>query len=116
MANTGSRPIRPVRTGVARRKHRDTPRPATIVDTITGQVTANGIGGIYVNFDNAPQNFTFTGGSFDFFVNDVSLAAGDRVPVTGTILTLTAVPEPETYALFMAGLAAVGLMARRRKT
>lgn len=26
------------------------------------------------------------------------------------------IPEPETYALFMAGLAAVGFMARRRKT
>ena len=28
----------------------------------------------------------------------------------------TPVPEPETYALFMAGLAAVGFMSRRRKT
>jgi hypothetical protein len=25
------------------------------------------------------------------------------------------VPEPETYALFLAGLGAVGFMARRRK-
>jgi hypothetical protein len=29
---------------------------------------------------------------------------------------ISPVPEPETYALFMAGLAAVGFMARRRKS
>jgi hypothetical protein len=30
-------------------------------------------------------------------------------------VTVTAVPEPETYALFMAGLGLMGLIARRRK-
>jgi hypothetical protein len=28
---------------------------------------------------------------------------------------VTAIPEPETYALMMAGLAAVGFIGRRRK-
>jgi hypothetical protein len=35
----------------------------------------------------------------------------DNVSVTGTV---AAVPEPETYALLLAGLAALGSFARRR--
>ena len=31
------------------------------------------------------------------------------------ILNVTAVPEPETYAMFLAGLGALGLMASRRR-
>jgi hypothetical protein len=91
-----------------------TPGTALFTDHITGSVTTNDVGGVFIDFDNTAQHFTFTGGSFDFFVNDVSLTAGQKIGVSGTIIT--AVPEPETYALFMAGLAAVGFMARRRKT
>ena len=33
---------------------------------------------------------------------------------SGTV-NVTAVPEPETYALMLGGLAAIGFVARRRK-
>jgi len=38
-------------------------------------------------------------------------AAGGRLDV----LAVTAVPEPETYAMFLAGLGLMGAVARRRK-
>ena len=43
-------------------------------------------------------------------------AGGDHgLAIDNVTLTVTAVPEPETYALMLAGLAAVGFVARRRK-
>jgi hypothetical protein len=38
-----------------------------------------------------------------------------EIPVSGAFMTITVVPEPETYALMLAGLGLVGFAARRRK-
>jgi hypothetical protein len=65
--------------------------------------------------------FTFLADSASMLltIKGVSLPAGnefiglDNVSVTPG--TVTAVPEPETYALMLAGLAAVGSIARRRR-
>jgi len=42
--------------------------------------------------------------------NNLSFNTGTRV-----VLNISAVPEPETYAMLVAGLALLGVMARRRK-
>ena len=48
-----------------------------------------------------------------FAVSDADLAA---VGATYTAQMISSVPEPETYALMLAGLATVGWLTRRKKT
>ncbi|MBV9891763.1 MAG: FxDxF family PEP-CTERM protein [Rhizobacter sp.] len=63
-------------------------------------------------------NFVATGPSMTLTIDGVSLPAGnefiglDNVSVTPAV---AAVPEPETYALLLAGLALVGTFGRRAR-
>lgn len=93
---------------------------------LTGAVTVDGAGGVFINFDNAPQTFAYSGvngsGTVSLSVNDLSINAPSqgelRIGVVSGNLTATAtstVPEPSTYMLLASGMGALGLIARRRR-
>jgi len=83
---------------------------------------------VNVNFGSAVDNFTVNSG--DGFSNHTLLftpsttgiyslifqnAGGDNVGALLDNVSVSAVPEPETYAMLLAGLGLLGFMARRRK-
>lgn len=94
---------------------------ATYTATITGSVSPNvDQGGVLIDFNNAPQLFTFSNasgtGSFTLTIADVFVQTGRSAQLTAGITgQQSAIPEPMTMLLFGTGLAGVAAKVRRRR-
>ncbi len=95
------------------------PDPVNFQASVTGQVTSTAAGGVRINFANNIENplfFTFTGGSFGFFVNDLNVEPNVTATLSGGVIGAQVARVPEggsTVALL--GMAMVGAAALRRK-
>lgn len=101
---------------------------------LTGTVASQSNGGVFIDFNNTPILFTFSdtncgettiagqqttcgNGSFNFFVNDVSISPGQTLALSGTITGAqqSTVPEPGTLLLMGSGISSLAAYVRRRK-
>ena len=67
-------------------------------------------------FNGDNTTFTNTLAAGDYVVKVTGNADGVAGGTYGIAMQLAAVPEPETYAMLLAGLGLVGFMSRRRNT
>lgn len=85
---------------------------------ITGQVKQGQNGDVSVNFDNTAHTYSWAGGTFTLAVDDVSkFSVGHSNSVTGeiTLTSVSAVPEPASWAMMLLGFSGVGFLAYRRR-
>lgn len=95
---------------------------AQLMGSVKNSPTLNG--GVYIDFNNTTQYFTFNDGvnqgSFGFNVNDLSLNANSSNTISGNIVAasqtpVTSAPEPGSFALLAGGfLTVTGLFRRKR--
>lgn len=87
-----------------------------VTGVLTGTAAEVGNGGVFIDFNNSPFNFTFSGGSGTLQVSDLNVSAGQTAGVTGHLTFTPAVPEPSTWAMMILGFVGVGFMTYRRRT
>jgi hypothetical protein len=87
-----------------------TTKGAVAIYDVTDPANASFVDMLVTDGDLAPEGITtFTSGGMHY------LAIANEVSGTTTLYSLAPVPEPETYALLLAGLGMLGFMARRRR-
>ncbi len=93
--------------------------PSTFTLTLDKVTFTNGSVGSLVDTDPLPQSFNFT----NVAAGDYIVKASGTLSPTGQLhnsafiganYAVAAVPEPESYALLLAGLGVMGTIARRR--
>lgn len=86
------------------------------VDLVSGapDFSFDGTGKTTTNMGWTLQSFTFTANSALTTLTFKSLMTGAEGPALDNVV-VTAVPEPETYAMMLAGLGLLGFAARRKK-
>ena len=79
--------------------------------------TLNGTPAVAASSPSGSAFFGFieSAGDSPFVLTLFGLPLAGKSTVYSGEMTVTAVPEPETYAMMLAGLAAVGFLARRRR-
>lgn len=92
--------------------------------TTLGVVLPAGGGWTHAVFGLSPSSFTVLSGTLTPLLSNTTLiriidspTPTDAVPIVGKlgIDNVQAIPEPETYALILAGLSVLGFVAKRRK-
>lgn len=68
------------------------------------------------NFNGAPTVHTVNLAAGSYYYSVFANATGTAAYSINSAATVTAVPEPETYALLLAGLGVIGFVAKRRKS
>ena len=99
-----------------------TSNPETTSGTLTFDTAQTGFFAVTLKAGNAFSTYLFDGGVLGLTSIDFS-TAGVQVNQNGipaelshaTLIDVSPIPEPETYALMLAGLGAMGFVARRRK-
>jgi hypothetical protein len=85
-------------------------------ELVAGTVLANDpvLGKFTSSFSFSPLNNA--GSPYSIHIDGVTLAHSSHASYAGTLdLVAIPVPEPETYAMMLAGLGLMGFIARRRR-